>query len=146
MGKWFCLFCFRIQSRIFEIVFAQKSPNIKLWLARYQNKAIAGQICLYSENQTIAWHASSLSEYLHLRPMHLLQYEIIKDAHNQKYWWYDFMDSGGCAEGVAKFKQNFATIELSCPWLARQNSLITSLQSIKTGCKQILKLNSQGTV
>ena len=56
----------------------------------------------------------------------------MKNAIEQNLWWYDFMDSGGCSEGVKLFKHGFGTVELSCPWLVRQDSLITSLQSIRS--------------
>jgi hypothetical protein len=55
----------------------------------------------------------------------LLIFEIIKNACELQYEWFDFNPSGG-KEGVKAFKRSFGTLELSCPMILK-NSLTNSI-------------------
>lgn len=99
---------------IFYEMFQRNSSNIKLWLAIYQDKVVAGALCFYAKKHLVYWHGAALEEYFNLRPVNLLVYEIIKDACDKGYAWFDFNPSGG-HEGVKAFKKNFGAEPLPCP-------------------------------
>jgi lipid II:glycine glycyltransferase (peptidoglycan interpeptide bridge formation enzyme) len=122
---------------IFHEMFQRNSPNIKLWLAIFQEKIIAGALCFYAKKHVVYWHGAALENYFNLRPVNLLMYEVIKNACEQKYSWFDFNPSGG-HEGVKAFKRSFGAEALLCPiieinklWIkvAKQ---ITCLLKLKT--------------
>lgn len=98
----------RYEFRIFEEIQRRNSPNIKLWLAVYQEKIIAGALCFYAKKHAVVWHGAALEKYFRLRPSTLLHYEAIKDACERGFSWFDFNPSGG-HEGVGAFKRRFGT-------------------------------------
>lgn len=92
-------------ERLFEL--SQEYPeHIRLWLAEVSGEVASGALIFYWNNHVDYWHASSYSEYFEYQPNDLLQAEIIKDASQDKYDWYDFNPSGG-HEGVVNFKKEF---------------------------------------
>lgn len=95
---------------LFEILQNISSSYIKLWLANYENKIIAGGIFFYYNKKVIYWHASGDKDYFYCKPYQVLHYEVIKDAIKNGYEWYDFNPSGGYA-GVEKFKEEFGAIK-----------------------------------
>jgi hypothetical protein len=99
---------------LFQYLSGRNSSHIKLWLAEYQKEAIAGSLCFYSRQHVVYWHGAGMKAYFHLRPVNLLMLEIIKNACEKDFKWFDFNPSGG-HEGVRKFKQSFGTTELHCP-------------------------------
>jgi lipid II:glycine glycyltransferase (peptidoglycan interpeptide bridge formation enzyme) len=93
-------------SGLFNKMFRCNSSDIKLWLATYQDNVVAGALCFYAKNHVVYWHGASLEKSFHLYPVNLLLYEVIKDACEQGYFWFDFNPSGG-HEGVKSFKKGF---------------------------------------
>jgi lipid II:glycine glycyltransferase (peptidoglycan interpeptide bridge formation enzyme) len=91
---------------LFKNIFEMKSPNIKLWLAKAEQRIIAGALVMYWNRHVVWWHGASLEEYFHYCAANLLNVEIIKNACERGYLYYDFNPSGG-HEGVASFKQSF---------------------------------------
>jgi len=91
---------------LFKNLFQEQSENIKLWLAYFEEKPIAGSLCFYHNYHVVYWHGAALKNYFSKKPSNLLQYEIIKNACENNYWWYDFNSSGG-HEGVMRFKKSF---------------------------------------
>ncbi|MDZ7334431.1 MAG: GNAT family N-acetyltransferase [candidate division KSB1 bacterium] len=104
----------RYSWQLFQELFSLSSPNISLWLAYYENKIISGALCFYAKKHVVYWHGASLSEYFNFRPVNLLMYEIIKDACERGFEWFDFNPSGG-HEGVRAFKKSFGALELPSP-------------------------------
>ena len=102
----------RYSYRLFDIIEKTNSPNVRLWLSFYDNKIVAGALCFYAKKHVVYWHGAALLEYFNLRPVNLLLYEIIKDACERGYRWFDFNPSGG-HEGVMKFKKSFGATEFS---------------------------------
>lgn len=99
---------------VFEQIFRFKSPNVKLWVAVYEGKIVSGALCFYSKNHVIYWHGAALKEHFELRPVNLMMLEIIKDACEQGFSWYDFNPSGNM-QGVIAFKESFGAKPLPCP-------------------------------
>ncbi|MEY3825231.1 MAG: hypothetical protein RLZZ148_43 [Cyanobacteriota bacterium] len=123
---------YKYEWSLFELMFDLQSSRIKLWLAEYKNFVIAGALCFYAKNHVVYWHGSALSEYFNLRPVNLLIFEIIKNACELQYEWFDFNPSGG-KEGVKAFKRSFGTLELSCPMILKNsltNSVLNKLKSL----------------
>jgi len=92
--------------QLFDIFYQAGSSNIKLWIAELDNQLTAGAICFYQNNHVVYWHGAAHAAWFHLRPVHLLLYEVIKDACDKSYQWFDFNPSGG-HDGVVSFKKSF---------------------------------------
>lgn len=118
----------RYSISLFKAFFKKHSPNIKLWLAYFEGKPIAGALCFYHNHHVVYWHGATLEEYFLKRPSNLLQYEIIKDACEKGYWWYDFNPSGG-HEGVINFKKSFGTIKLASNVIIKENMLYKTIRN-----------------
>jgi len=101
------------------------SPNIKLWIAKYQGKVVAGALCFYSLKHVVYWHGAALGEFFNLRPVNLLICEALKEACDQGFSWFDFNPSGP-HEGVRNFKKSFGTQTRRCG-IVRSNSMIHKL-------------------
>jgi len=100
---------------LFETILSLHSKNIKLWMAYFEEKPIAGALCFYSKKHVVYWHGAAFSEYFKLKPVQLMFYEAILDAVNNSYSWFDFNPSGG-HKGVKEFKKKFGTTAMLCPW------------------------------
>lgn len=94
--------------KLFELMYKRKSPNIKLWLAKYNGQIIAGALCLYHNKHVAGWHMASSQEFnKRLHANHVLQYYIIKDACENGFLIFDFQPSSGI-EGVIHWKSGFS--------------------------------------
>ncbi len=99
---------------LFRDFFARNSPNVELWLAIYQDAVISGALCFHSKRHFVYWHGASTDTYFTLRPVNLLLYEVIKNACERKFTWFDFNPSAGL-KGVIAFKERFGAQALKCP-------------------------------
>ena len=99
---------------LFHEIFIRNSPNVELWLSIYRDRVISGALCFHSKTHFVYWHGASIETYFNLRPVNLLLYEVIKNACEKKYAWFDFNPSGGL-EGVKTFKERFGAQPLKCP-------------------------------
>ena len=98
----------------FHEIFLRNSPNIELWLSIYQDRVISGALCFHSKRHFVYWHGASIGTYFNLRPVTLLLYEVIKNACEKRYTWFDFNPSARL-EGVKAFKERFGAQALNCP-------------------------------
>jgi hypothetical protein len=110
------------QWRLFEIFFKRNSSHVKLWLALYDNQIIGGAICFYMNKHVVYWHGASKSLYHRKRPINLLMYEIIRDACENQYHWFDFNPSGK-HESVVQFKNSFRPKKLVSHVLFNQTKM-----------------------
>lgn len=89
---------------------------IKLIVAKYQNKIIAGNIIAFFGGIATYIHGASSNEYRNLMAPYLLQWEAIKLAKRQGLKFYDFY---GIDEnkwpGVTRFKKGFGGKDFSYP-------------------------------
>jgi lipid II:glycine glycyltransferase (peptidoglycan interpeptide bridge formation enzyme) len=116
--------------RLFQILHGQRSPNIKLWLARMGESAVAGAICFYNNKHVVYWHGASSGLHAQFRPVNLLLAHLIGDAHRRGFWWFDFNPSGGL-EGVEKFKESFGAKMLVADMLICKNLPRRLLDTVK---------------
>jgi len=129
--------------KLFAELYKTKSNNIKLWLAFFNKDLAAGALCFYASKHVVYWHGAANEEYFNLRPVHYLLQEVIEDACNKNYQWFDFNPSGG-HKGVRKFKRGFATVEKESPILFQSNHIGKNVNRIKwviTRIKEKLHVN-----
>nr|NQU90812.1 GNAT family N-acetyltransferase [Bacteroidota bacterium] len=111
---------------LFETIMRRASPDIKLWLARYEGLVIAGALCFYSPTHVVYWHGAALSSHFNLRPVNLLMYEAIHDAAERGFKWFDFNPSGGL-DGVRAFKRSFGAQSIESNVMRRSSLLVSSV-------------------
>ena len=136
----------RYHWTIFQEMFRRKSSNIRLWLAIFQGKVIAGAINFHAKRHIAGWHLATLEEHFSLRPANLLMREVIKNACEQKYSVFDFNPSGG-HEGVKKFKSGFGAETLPCPVVrveAKPARFLKKINKIKKNIIEAIKIYRPG--
>ncbi len=93
-----------------------KANMLKIFLAKRDNKIIAGSINLFWNKTAIYSHGASDYNYRNLMAPYLLQWEAIKQAKVDGFQYYDFF---GIDErkwpGVTRFKNGFNGQEISYP-------------------------------
>lgn len=92
--------------KLYENLCKIARDKIKLWLASYNEKDIAGIILGYFNEIVVYWGGSFFFEYGKLRPNNFLMIEAIRDACEKGCKYFDFLPSAGL-EGVERFKENF---------------------------------------
>jgi len=93
-----------------------KSLSIKLFLAEYEGKVIAGNIISFFGDTVTYMHGASADNYRNLMAPYLLHWHIIKQAKSLGYKFYDLY---GIDEikwpGVTRFKLGFGGEEKTYP-------------------------------
>lgn len=93
--------------------FAHFKDNIRLFLAEYEGKVIAGSLFIYYKDEVYYHHSGSLSEYQKVPAMYLLHWESIKYAKEKGYRTYNLFgiarenDKKHPWAGLTLFKQGF---------------------------------------
>lgn len=88
-----------------------------LFLAKYQDKYIAGAIFIYYNDQVYYHHSGSLTEYRKVSAPYLLQWESIKEAKRRGFGLYNFFgiartdDKSHPWHGLTFFKKGFGGFE-----------------------------------
>lgn len=101
----------KYEWELFEFLYNRKSPNIKLWVSKYENKIISGSVCLYQNKVVHGWHVASLADYFPMRPVQLLMYSIVEDCCEKGYEWFD-MGPSGRSMGVEDYKARMGCTKL----------------------------------
>ena len=115
---------------LFENMIKLRDPNIKLWLAIFDNKVVGGSLNFYHNGHCVVWHASFLSDYFKYGISNFLYHNIILDAKEKGYKYYDFNPSGG-HEGTANFKEAFGSERLPVQRWEWENPFIRIITSAK---------------
>jgi hypothetical protein len=123
LKRWGSKAIYKLDWKIFEIMYSKQNPNIKLWLVWHEGIAIGGGICVYSHSTVITWHIASLTEFHKLRPINMLKYMIIKDGIENKYKWLDF-ETAGRNKGLQEFKKSFGGEERMCDLIVNWHPVI----------------------
>jgi lipid II:glycine glycyltransferase (peptidoglycan interpeptide bridge formation enzyme) len=116
---------------LFEEMAMLNSPWIKLWLAFYAGRAVAGALCLNAPKHAVYWHGAALDEYFRVCPVSLLLYEACRGASLENKWWFDFNPSGG-HQGVSAFKSKFGTRTLACPLVRATGPVEKAVESLRS--------------
>ncbi len=96
----------RYEWKLFQILLEKKSPRIKLWLAEKNGELTSGALCFYQNGHAVYWHGAAYNRFFSLRPVNILMSEVIKDACERGFLWFDFNPSGG-HKSVKRFKKSF---------------------------------------
>ena len=92
-------------KRLLEEAVARGGPDVEIWFARFEDKAIAGGVAVYGDQELMFWSAAMLSEYSTLRPSNALNVALIRAAAARGVRWYNLGSSEGCSPGVKRFKE-----------------------------------------
>jgi len=107
---------FRLHSKEHYRRMLQINDFVKLILAEYQGKIIAGNIVTFFGDTATYVHGASGNEFRNLMAPYGLQWHAIKLAKEQGYKYYDFY---GIDEdkwpGVTRFKKGFSGEEINLP-------------------------------
>jgi len=98
-------------QEIFLNIFRDAGNAVKIWVAEKNGKIIAVLTVFYWNNLVTPFHTASLKDYFDCCPNNILHMEVIKDAINKNYRYYDFGPSGG-EDGVVQFKKSFRADKL----------------------------------
>lgn len=72
-----------------------KSSHCKIFLTTYKNRAIGCCVCLYSGKDAYLWYLASLKKtYIYLHPNAFTVWSALKNAHDNGYDHFRFMDAG----------------------------------------------------
>jgi hypothetical protein len=91
---------------LFKQIYCRRSENIKLWVAKVDGEIVSGSLIFYHNRHAVWWHGATRESYFSYCPGHLLTTEIIKDACQGGFSYYDFNPSGGL-KGVERYKKSF---------------------------------------
>ncbi|MGH7896505.1 MAG: GNAT family N-acetyltransferase [Candidatus Binatia bacterium] len=91
---------------LFEEIRARADPQMILWLARLDQRVVAGDLFVYWRDLCIGWHGAADPAFFDRHPTNFLLTEIIRDACRRGVRWLDLNPSGGHA-GVVAFKDSF---------------------------------------
>ena len=98
-------------QEIFLNIFRDAGNAVKIWVAEKNGKIIAVLTVFYWNSLVTPFHTASLKDYFDCCPNNILHMEVIKDAINKNYRYYDFGPSGG-EDGVVQFKKSFRAEKL----------------------------------
>ncbi|HUT22414.1 MAG TPA: peptidoglycan bridge formation glycyltransferase FemA/FemB family protein [Candidatus Bipolaricaulota bacterium] len=88
----------------------------KLYLAKFENKVVAGILCVYYKNVATYLFGASSDKYRNVMAPHLLQWRAICDAKKEGFEIYDFWGAAPADskvkkekswQGITRFKQGF---------------------------------------
>jgi len=101
--------------------FSKNNFFVELWLAEYTKKLVAAALIGYFGNTATYLHGGSDYQYHQVMAPHLLHWQIIRDAKNHTYRYYDLW--GICPanskneqpnwEGLTRFKCGFGGVEVN---------------------------------
>ncbi|ABY34070.1 MULTISPECIES: GNAT family N-acetyltransferase [Chloroflexus] len=91
--------------------FEQQYPQeLTLWVVELDGMVVGGTLAFYWNHHVTAWHGTVTREALKRRAMVVLDVEIVRDAAQRGFRYYDLNTSAGI-EGVMNYKRNFATTD-----------------------------------
>jgi hypothetical protein len=125
---------------LFENIFKIRDPNIKLWFVIFDGKVVGGSLIFYHNKHCVAWHASFLSDYFQYGISNFLQHNIILNAIENGYKYYDFNPSGG-HEGTVKFKEAFGIDKLLIKRWEWESPFIRTIAGVKRKIVAGLKIS-----
>ncbi|MFC1612796.1 lipid II:glycine glycyltransferase FemX [Patescibacteria group bacterium] len=88
--------------------------DVKLWVAEYEGKIIASNMVSYFGDTATYMHGGSDYENRNLMATYLLQWQIIQDAIEKQYKYYNFggvETQKGEWQGITRFKKGFGGFE-----------------------------------
>jgi CelD/BcsL family acetyltransferase involved in cellulose biosynthesis len=99
---------------LFDTLRRRQSPNVQLWIARFDGQIVSGELSFYARQQSVSWHAATLKDYLRSGVGKYQSFEIMKDCCARGLRWLDFNPSAGLG-GVKELKESFRAQALPAP-------------------------------
>ena len=118
---------------LFQEIYNRRSGHTKLWLAKVRGEVASGCLVFYHNRHVLYWHAATRENYLNHGAGPLLITEILRNACQSGFGYYDFSPSGQL-KGVEQYKEGFGAKRLgfgSYVWQA--NRLYQAYQSLRGG-------------
>jgi hypothetical protein len=106
-----------------------------LWLARHQDRIVAGAWIFTWNGHAVYWHGATRTDAMPLRPGHLLHATILRTCAEQGLAWYDFNPSGG-HEGVARFKAGFGAEPRAVPRAVLTGRLFAGARAVRDATRR----------
>ncbi len=125
--------------KLFEMLHGQQGPNVALWVAHKGDEVLSSVVCFYWNAHAVAWHAGASAQRFGVRANHLMYCEIMRDACERGFGWFDMNPSGG-NEGVAKFKQGLGMEKLRSRVVFRRAGLYGLLGFLRRGEARLYRL------
>jgi len=125
---------------LFENMFKSKNPNIKLWFVIFNGTIVGGNLNFYHNKYCVEWHGSFLSDYFKYGIRNFLVHNIILDAIEKGYRYYDFNPSGG-HEGTEKFKETFCPDKLLINRWEWENPFYKKMAEVKRNVMNKLRIS-----
>ncbi len=98
----------KMLSSLSQVKYGNNTLEVKLFLAKYQNKILSANIVTFFGDTVTYLHGASSNEDRNIMAPYLIQWEVIKKVRELGYKYYDFY---GVDEkkwpGVTKFKNGF---------------------------------------
>jgi hypothetical protein len=118
------------QWKLFEIMHEANMETIALWVAELAGKPLSSVVCFYWNHHAVAWHAAAAQEHFNVRSNHYMYYEIMRNAAEQGFSWFDMNPSGG-NEGVVDFKAHLGCEQLASSSIAKRSAVLRAMHIIK---------------
>ena len=104
---------------LFEILHDRASPNVRLWLAVYEGRPIAGELVFTAHRHAVSWHAAARTNVVR-GAAHLLSWEIIGALEAEGFLVHDLNPSGG-HDGATRYKESIGAEAKPAPILIRRH-------------------------
>ncbi len=118
--------------KLFYGMFQNPSPRVRLWLAEKDGEILGGSLCFYARNHVVYWHGAAHERHFPKRPMHALIHEILRDACDKGFEWFD-MNPSGPLPGVKAFKKSFGAEARPCPNVRVRGGMWSEAARRRTG-------------
>lgn len=97
---------------LMEALVRHGGPDVEIWFARAEGRAIAGGVVFYGSEELFFWSAAMLSEFSRLRPSNALNFALLRAAAERGIRWYNLGSSEGLP-GVARFKKDLGARDIA---------------------------------
>jgi predicted N-acyltransferase len=117
---------------LYRNLYSCLSPKgmIRVHIARHNGKPIGGAMHFLYGRTIYNWLTGSYSEYLGMRPNHLLVYSIIEEGVKEGYKEYDFGTSPQTAIGLIKYKESFGATEVPYRYWTRKTPAYAQVERL----------------
>jgi hypothetical protein len=125
---------------LFKEIWRSRSENTKLWIAKVGEEVASGCLVFYHNRHVLYWHAATSERFFNHGAGPLLTTEILRDACQRGFAYYDFSPSGRL-EGVERYKEGFGAKKLAFySYIWQKNRLHEAYQRLR----QALSRGSSG--
>lgn len=117
-------------QRFFDALAHFGGEAVEVWLARFEDKIIAGLVLLYGSEEVNVWSAAMDADYAVLRPHNILHMTAMRAAVERGVRWYNLGSSEGLP-GVKKFKEGLGAQTLHYNRLTLEKGIYRSYRALR---------------